>query len=133
MCEVLSPSTARRDQITKLWTFHRCGVGHYWIVVPEREVLAVQRWSTEGYVVVLPATRGETVRAEPFAEVELAVGESLRRRPRRGLRQASNCPAVVRLQDGPGRLVRGARLGERRIPSGESAPLLDASSTSGNA
>jgi Uma2 family endonuclease len=74
VCEVLSPSTARRDQITKLWTFHRCGVGHYWIVDPEREVLAVHRWSTDGYVVVLPATRGETVGAEPFEQAELVVG-----------------------------------------------------------
>ena len=49
VCEVLSPSTARRDQVTKQRTFHRCGVGHYWIVDPEREVLVVQRWSADGY------------------------------------------------------------------------------------
>ena len=75
VCEILPPSTARRDQITKLRTFHRCGVGHYWIVDPERELLVVQRWSADGYVVVLTAGRDETVRAEPFDAVELAVGE----------------------------------------------------------
>ena len=75
VCEVLSPSTARRDQVTKQRTFHRCGVGHYWIVDPEREVLIVQRWSADGYLVVLTAGKGETVRGEPFDAVELVVGE----------------------------------------------------------
>lgn len=75
VCEILSPSTARYDQVTKQRTFHRCGVGHYWIVDPEREVLVVQRWSTDGYLVVLTAGKGETVRAEPFEQAELVVGE----------------------------------------------------------
>ena len=75
VCEVLSPSTARHDQVAKQRTFHRCGVGHYWIVDPEREVLVVQRWSADGYLVVITAGKGETVRAEPFAEAELTVGE----------------------------------------------------------
>jgi len=75
VCEILSPSTARRDQITKQRTFHRCGVGHYWIVDPEREVLIVQRWSQDGYLVLQTAGKGETVRAEPFDAVELVVGE----------------------------------------------------------
>jgi Uma2 family endonuclease len=75
ICEILSPSTARHDQVTKQRTFHRCGVGHYWIVDPEREVLVVQRWAADGYLVVLTAGKGETVRAEPFDAVELVVGE----------------------------------------------------------
>lgn len=75
VCEILSPSTARRDQVSKQRTFHRCGVGHYWIVDPERELLTVQRWSADGYLVVLTAGKGETVRAEPFDAVELVVGE----------------------------------------------------------
>ena len=75
VCEILSPSTARHDQVTKQRTFHRSRVDHYWIVDPEREVLVVQRWATDGYLVVLTAGKGETVRAEPFAETELVVGE----------------------------------------------------------
>ena len=75
VCEILSPSTASRDQISKQRTFHRCGVGHYWIVDPERAVLIVQRWAADGYLVVLTAGRGETVRAEPFDGIEIAVGQ----------------------------------------------------------
>lgn len=74
VCEVLSPSTATTDQVTKQRTFHRCGVGHYWIVDPERELLTVQRWQADGYLVVLTADRSDTVRAEPFEAIELRVG-----------------------------------------------------------
>ena len=35
----------------------------------------VQRWSADGYLVVMTAGKGETVRAEPFDGIEIAVGE----------------------------------------------------------
>ena len=50
-------------------------MGHYWIVDPEREVLVVQRWAADGYLVALTAGKGETVRAEPFEGIVLVVGE----------------------------------------------------------
>jgi Uma2 family endonuclease len=74
VCEVLSPSNRRNDLVTKMRVLHRCGVPHYWIVDPEEEVLTVHRWQEGGYLVALTATRGETVRAEPFDAVDLAVG-----------------------------------------------------------
>ncbi len=75
VCEILSPSTATHDQVTKQKSFHRCGVTHYWIVDPEREVLTVQRWEKDGYLVVTTAGRAETVRVEPFDAIELEVGQ----------------------------------------------------------
>jgi Uma2 family endonuclease len=75
VCEVLSPSTASRDVIEKQRTFHRAAVPHYWVVHPERAVLTVLRWHADGYLVALTAGRDETVRAEPFAEIEIRVGE----------------------------------------------------------
>ena len=75
VCEILSPSTAAHDQVVKQKTFHRCGVKHYWIVDPERQVLTVQRWEKEGYLAVLTAGRQETVRAEPFDAIDLKVGQ----------------------------------------------------------
>jgi len=74
VCEILSPSTAARDQVDKQRTFHRCGIGHYWMVDPDRELLVVQRWQEGGYLVVLTAGRGDTVRAEPFDALDLRVG-----------------------------------------------------------
>jgi Uma2 family endonuclease len=74
VCEILSPSTARRDLGEKMRTLHRSSVPHYWIVDPEHETLTVYRWTGEGYLAALTAGRGERVRAEPFQAVELPVG-----------------------------------------------------------
>jgi|SRR5579859_7817312 len=74
VCEVLSPTTAKNDLVDKLRTLQATGVPHYWLVDPERETLTVLRWTPEGYLTALVATRGERVHAEPFAEVELPVG-----------------------------------------------------------
>jgi len=74
ICEVLSPSNAGHDRVTKLRVYHHEHIGHYWIVDPREEILIVMRWTEQGYLTVLAAKRGETVRAEPFDAIELEVG-----------------------------------------------------------
>ncbi len=44
------------------------------ILDPEQGTLAVHRWHADGYLEVLVAERGQTVRAEPFDAIEIAVG-----------------------------------------------------------
>jgi hypothetical protein len=51
-------------------TFHRCGVPHSWIVVPEHETLTVHRWHQDGYLIVLTAGKKQRIRAEPFDGIE---------------------------------------------------------------
>jgi Uma2 family endonuclease len=58
ICEVLSASNAKTDLVAKFPVLQRCGIPHYWIVDPEREVLTVHRWTEQGYLVALQATRG---------------------------------------------------------------------------
>ncbi len=74
ICEVLSPGNASNDTITKMRLYHQVQVPHYWLIDPRDETLAVMRWTPEGYLHVLGATRGERVRAEPFQAIELQVG-----------------------------------------------------------
>ncbi|MCE9574792.1 MAG: Uma2 family endonuclease [Deltaproteobacteria bacterium] len=74
VCEILSPSNANHDTIAKLRLYHRVAIPHYWIVDPHAQTLTVMRWSADGYVTRLSAERGETVRAEPFDAIEIAVG-----------------------------------------------------------
>lgn len=74
VCEVLSPSNAKDDLVTKLRAYQRARVPHYWVIDPQNQILMVYRWQEQGYTVVLSASRGERVRAEPFAEAELLVG-----------------------------------------------------------
>lgn len=74
VCEILSPSNEKRDLVDKMRTLQASEVPHYWILNPEERVLVVYRHSDAGYVVVATATSGETVRAEPFEDIELRVG-----------------------------------------------------------
>ncbi len=73
ICEILS-TNKRNDLITKKRVYQQHQVGHYWIVDPVEETLAVYRWHVDGYVEVLIAERHERVRAEPFGAIELRIG-----------------------------------------------------------
>jgi Uma2 family endonuclease len=77
ICEVLSPSNADEDTVNKLRIHRQAGVGHRWIIDPIAGTLTVHRWSADGYLVALVARRGERLRAEPFGELELAMGALL--------------------------------------------------------
>lgn len=73
VCEILSPSNASNDTVRKLRALHRAQVPHYWLVDPERLTLTVLRWTADGYLSVLVAAAPESVRAEPFAAIELSL------------------------------------------------------------
>lgn len=72
-CEIVSPSNANNDTVKKLRLYHLVAVPHYWILDPRDSTLTVMRWSSDGYVTLLRAERTETVRAEPFQAIELAI------------------------------------------------------------
>lgn len=74
ICEIVSPTHASNDTIAKMNLYHRVQVPHYWLLDPRDESLTVYRWTKEGYLRVLGATRGACVRAAPFEAVELHVG-----------------------------------------------------------
>jgi len=73
VCEIVSPRHERNDLVVKPRVLHGAEVPHYWILDPDERILLVHRWSPDGYVVVQRAAAGETVRAEPFDAIELAV------------------------------------------------------------
>jgi len=77
VCEILSPSNKQNDLFKKLRTYQRCQVPHYWILDPDAELLAVYRWTPEGYLRVLTAEADERVRPEPFDALEFSVRELL--------------------------------------------------------
>ena len=75
ICEIRSPSTARRDRTIKARIYHEAGVGHAWYIDPDAQLLEVFR--REGaFWVFLGAWGGEdVVRAEPFDAVELRMAD----------------------------------------------------------
>jgi Uma2 family endonuclease len=75
VCEILSPSNAQNDLFKKILVYQRAHVGHYWILDPVGESLAVYRWTPEGFLLVAVAQGDERFRLEPFDAVEISVRE----------------------------------------------------------
>ena len=75
VCEIISPSTASLDRTRKLAVYAREGVLHAWLVDPVARTLEVLRLEAGRWVIVSSHEGQETVRAEPFGEVELTLSD----------------------------------------------------------
>jgi Uma2 family endonuclease len=73
VCEILSPSNRRNDLVVKQGKYRIARVPHYWTLDPSVRSLTVYRWSEGGYILALAGEAEDTVRAEPFEEVEVRV------------------------------------------------------------
>lgn len=71
VCEILSPSTARKDRVQKLPIYAAFGVAHCWLVDPLARVLEV--FALDGGHWTLLGSHGdaEVVRAAPFDAIEI--------------------------------------------------------------
>lgn len=65
---------ATAADLARLGADVRAGIPHYWIVDPDHATLTVLRWTPDGYLTALTAGKADTMRAEPFGEIELRVG-----------------------------------------------------------
>ncbi len=75
ICEIISPNTTRMDRITKMSIYRDCGVPHVWLVDPIHKTLEVFGLQQSGAWVTLGLhAETEAVRAEPFREIEMALG-----------------------------------------------------------
>lgn len=73
VCEVISPSSVRKDRFLKLPFYARAGVGHAWLVDPLNETLEVFALDAGTWRVVGLYQGDATVRAEPFDAVDLCL------------------------------------------------------------
>jgi Uma2 family endonuclease len=71
VCEVLSPSTEKRDRSAKLRIYAASGVGHVWLINPSQRILEVLQLSGEKWLTLGVHCDNERVRAEPFDAMEL--------------------------------------------------------------
>jgi len=74
VCEVISPSTIRKDKIKKMPIYGQHGVSHFWVVDPFDKTLDVFRLESGKWVVAGLYSEKDKVRAEPFQEVEIDLG-----------------------------------------------------------
>jgi Uma2 family endonuclease len=75
VCEVLSPSTAKKDRIAKMPVYAHYGVAYLWLVDPlartlEAYVLRDGRWVVAGLF-----KDSDEVSVEPFREITIALAE----------------------------------------------------------
>jgi len=71
--EILSPSTSRRDRITKFSLYRRTGVPEYWIVDPVENTLTVHQLDRNKYTTdAFESSHTATVAALPGFELDLS-------------------------------------------------------------
>ena len=71
ICEVLSPSTEKRDRTAKLPIYAREGVGHVWLINPDQRTLEALRLQDDKWLTLGAYSDDDKVRAEPFDAIEL--------------------------------------------------------------
>jgi Uma2 family endonuclease len=72
---ILSPTTCRHDQLIKKPLYARTGVAYLWIVDLDVRTLTTSKLVAGHWVELGVYGEGDTVRAEPFAEVELSMSD----------------------------------------------------------
>lgn len=75
VCEILSPSTARKDRFVKLPIYAKYGVAHAWLVDPEAYTLEACELQ-EGFWLRIAALQDDApVRLAPFDAIEFSLAD----------------------------------------------------------
>jgi Uma2 family endonuclease len=74
ICEVLSPFTARPDRVRKMPIYAEHGVQHLWLIDPVAKTLEVFRLESGRWVLLSVFAENDSVRAEPFHDIEIELG-----------------------------------------------------------
>ena len=71
VCEIMSPSSIRRDRIAKMRCYAREGVASVWLVDPIARTLESFRLDRDRWIVLSSHEGDETPRVDPFGEATL--------------------------------------------------------------
>jgi len=74
VCEILSPSTARLDRVTKLPLYARHGVRHAWLVDPDLRTLEVFENRDGKWLLLSVLEHNAEVREAPFDATSFSLG-----------------------------------------------------------
>jgi Uma2 family endonuclease len=75
VCEVLSPSTEKRDRTAKSNIYAEAGVPHYWLIDPRRQTLEAFELVNGGWRPTGKWRSDEVVHAAPFEEVPISLAD----------------------------------------------------------
>jgi Uma2 family endonuclease len=76
--EILSPSTEARDRSIKLKAYARYGVGEYWIVDPNAQVIEVYRRTADGFPLAMTFAKGMKVESPLLPGFSLSVAAAFK-------------------------------------------------------
>ncbi len=71
VCELVSPRTAKHDRIRKVPLYAHYRVQHLWLVDPTVKTFEAFKLQEGSWVLLASHAEDETIRAEPFVEIEL--------------------------------------------------------------
>ena len=71
VCEILSPSTAKKDRILKMPVYAKYGVKHIWLIDPIIKTLEAYRLENRFWKLVGSFSDEDRVAVEPFVETEI--------------------------------------------------------------
>lgn len=74
VCEILSPSTARKDRMTKMPVYAHYGVDYLWLVDPLAQTLEAFALREGRWTVIGLLQEQERVSVEPFQDIALELG-----------------------------------------------------------
>ncbi len=74
VCEVLSPSTARYDRVSKLRIYAANKIPYYWIIDPIAKTLEILVFDGGSYKFEVAFSEDERVSAPPFEAIEFDLG-----------------------------------------------------------
>jgi len=75
VCEILSPTTRRHDQLVKRPLYARVGVQYLWFVDLDARTLAASRLVDGRWVEIGVFGQDDAIRAEPFEAIELSMAD----------------------------------------------------------
>lgn len=75
LCEILSPSTARKDRIVKLPFYASHGVTYAWLVDPDARTLEAYELSQGHWMLIASLQDDDPVRVAPFDAIEFSLGD----------------------------------------------------------
>ncbi len=75
LCEILSPSTAKKDRVVKLPLYAHYGVAHVWIVDPVAQTLEAFELHEGRWTLIATLKEDDQVAVPPFDAVEFSLAD----------------------------------------------------------
>lgn len=75
ICEILSPSTAKKDRAVKLPCYARYGVAHAWLVDPEARMLEAYELREGAWTLIAVLKDDDAVSLPPFDAVSFSLAD----------------------------------------------------------